>query len=163
MNPLVFIAWLPVIELLLLIAMAALFGFWFTLAWIVGTAVLGVVLLKRLSQRMGAIAGSSSRGSRPGWRISPPSPTEMPGMVASWVGAVLLILPGPLTDLVGFLLVIPALRQLALGAWVARHAERWASRRQGAGRVYEGEVVSGTDRSPERVIERSAQRDEPHP
>lgn len=156
MNPLLFIAWLPVVELLLLIAMAALFGFWFTLAWIIGTAVLGVYLLKRVRRRLGAVSGGAA-----GWRMSPPlQAAEMPGVLASWLGAVLLILPGPLTDLLGFLLVIPVLRDLAVGAWAARQAERWMAsraRKAGAGRVYEGEVVSPATRSTEQI----SRRDEP--
>ena len=165
MNPLLFIAWLPVIELLLLIAMAALFGFWFTLAWIIGTAVLGVYLLKRVRRRLGAVPGGAA-----GWRMSPPlQAAEMPGVLASWLGAVLLILPGPLTDLVGFLLVIPVLRELAIGAWVARQAERWMAgrasqgraRQGGAGRVYEGEVVSPASRPTEQISRGTARHDEP--
>lgn len=156
MNPLVFIAWLPVIELLLLIAMAALFGFWFTLAWIIGTAVLGVVLLRRLRQRLGT---GSAEGA--GWRIRPPPGAQMPGMLATWVGAVLLILPGPLTDLIGLLLVIPALRQLTLGLWITRQAERWMNRRPGAGRVYDGEVVPPDRSTNAQITIISERRDEP--
>lgn len=160
MNPLLFIAWLPVVELLLLIAMAALFGFWFTLAWIIGTAALGVYLLKRVRRRLGAVTGGAA-----GWRMSPPvQAVEMPGMLASWLGAVLLILPGPLTDLLGFMLVIPVLRELAIGAWVARKAERWMAgrvRRGGAGRVYEGEVVSPATRPSERISRNNTRHDDP--
>ncbi|WP_407275415.1 FxsA family protein [Halothiobacillus sp. DCM-1] len=154
MNPLVFIAWLPLIELLLLIAMAAAFGFWFTLAWIVGTAILGIVLLNRARAQL-----AEQIGARQGWRMTPPPQgLGMPGLLATWVGAVLLILPGPLTDLVGLWLVIPALRRLGLGLWLTRQAEHWANRRHGAGRVYEGEVVAQTESTRARITVVSERR-----
>ncbi|OZB84180.1 MAG: hypothetical protein B7X28_00975 [Halothiobacillus sp. 13-55-253] len=53
MNPLSLIALLPVIEIILLIGMGSLFGFWFTLLWIIGTAAVGVYLLRRVRGSLG--------------------------------------------------------------------------------------------------------------
>ncbi|OZB37823.1 MAG: hypothetical protein B7X44_00550 [Halothiobacillus sp. 15-55-196] len=111
-------ALLPVIEIILLIGMGALFGFWFTLLWIIGTAVVGVYLLRRV------------RGA-----------ADSLGIFATWVGAILLILPGPLTDLLGLVLVLPWLRKLTFGIWMTKNLHTFVTKRNAGGHVYEGEIV----------------------
>lgn len=132
-SPLSLIALLPVLEIILLIAMGAVFGFWFTLAWIIGTAFVGIVLLRRMR-------GVVQLG-RPGDRLNQAASMDPLGMFATWVGAVLLILPGPITDLLGLIFVLPWLRRLTFGVWMAKNLHSIVTKRRSRGQVYEGEVV----------------------
>ncbi|MBD3815467.1 MAG: FxsA family protein [Halothiobacillus sp.] len=132
-NPLSLIALLPVIEIVLLIGMGALFGFWFTLAWIIGTAAVGVYLLRR-------IRGSFQIG-RPLDAVGQSTVADPLGVFATWVGAILLILPGPLTDALGLVLVLPWLRKLTFGVWMTRNLHTIVTKRKGRGQIYEGEIV----------------------
>ncbi|MGC8698480.1 MAG: FxsA family protein [Halothiobacillus sp.] len=147
MNPVSFIALLPVIEIVLLIAMGAVFGFWFTVIWIVATAALGIILLRvtRLNVR-------SMQSMRSGHSLDSADPI---GIFATWVGAILLILPGPLTDVIGLILVIPWLRKLTFGLWIAKNIHRVVMRQKTTNRVYEAEVVTPSSSHPSahRVID----------
>lgn len=135
-RPLSLIAFLPIVEIVLLIAMGAALGFWFTLAWVVGTAFVGVWLLRtagpRAMQRMQA-----SGAGRESAQLN-----DAMGVFVHWIAGVLLILPGPLTDIMGIILAVPLLRRLTLGLWLAKNLHAVVTRRQGGGRVYEGETVS---------------------
>lgn len=147
MNPISFIALLPIIEIVLLIAMGAFFGFWFTVMWIVATAALGIILLRvtRLNVR-------SMQAMRSGGSLDSVDPI---GIFATWIGAILLILPGPLTDVIGLVLVVPWLRKLTFGIWIAKNIHRVVTRQKTTSRVYEGEVVSPSTPRPanQRVID----------
>ncbi len=132
-NPLSLIALLPVIEIVLLIGMGSLFGFWFTLAWIIGTAAVGVYLLRRMR-------GAFQIG-RPLDPVAQSASLDPLGAFATWIGAMLLILPGPLTDVLGLVLVLPWLRKLTFGVWIARNLHTIVTKRSARGQVYEGEIV----------------------
>jgi UPF0716 protein FxsA len=132
-NPLSLIALLPVIEIILLIGMGSLFGFWFTLLWIIGTAAVGVYLLRR-------VRGAFQIG-RPLDAVGQSTAADSLGIFATWVGAILLILPGPLTDLLGLVLVLPWLRKLTFGIWMAKNLHTIVTKRNARGQVYEGEIV----------------------
>lgn len=141
-NPLSLIALLPVIEIVLLIGMGALFGFWLTVAWIIGTAAVGVYLLRR------------ARGAFQVGRTLDPQVASVDalGAFATWLGAVLLILPGPLTDVMGLVLVLPWLRKLTFGVWMAKNLHTMVMKRNTRGQVYEGEIVDVQEER--RVIRR---------
>lgn len=134
-RPISLIALLPIVEIVLLIGMGAMFGFWFTVAWIVATAMLGVWLLRSAGPRAMQKARSYTGPDQ-----APPV-NEALGVFASWVGGILLILPGPLTDLVGLVLAVPLLRRLTFGLWLAKSLHAVVMKRKAAGQVYEGEVV----------------------
>ncbi len=150
-NPLSLIALLPVIEIVLLIGMGAVFGFWFTLAWIVGSAIVGVYLLRRMR-------GAFQIG-RPLDAVGQSMATDPLGVFATWVGAILLILPGPLTDVLGLVLVLPWLRKLAFGVWIAKNLHTIVTKRNARGQVYEGEIV---DVQKERRVIRQVDEDHDH-
>lgn len=143
-NPLSLIALLPVIEIVLLIGMGALFGFWFTVAWIIGTAAVGVYLLRRAR---GAFQVGRTLDS-----VDQVSSIDALGAFATWLGAVLLILPGPLTDVIGIVLVLPWLRKLTFGVWMAKNLHTMVMKRNTRGQVYEGEIVDVQEER--RVIRR---------
>lgn len=132
-RPLSVIALLPIVEIVLLIAMGALWGFWFTLGWIVLTAAVGIWLMRSAGPR--AIQRMRASGAEA------PQLDDAMGVFVHWVAGVLLILPGPLTDVMGIILAIPLLRRLTIGLWLAKNLHSVVMRRQGAGRVYEGESV----------------------
>lgn len=132
-RPLSLIALLPILEIVSLVAMGALWGFWFTLGWIVVTAVIGVWLMRsagpRAMQRMRASGAEA------------PQLNDAMGVFAQWVAGLLLILPGPITDVMGIVLAVPLLRRLTFGLWLAKNLHEVVMRRQPSGQVYEGEPV----------------------
>jgi UPF0716 protein FxsA len=104
---------LPLVEIALFVTLGAWLGLWLTLAWVVLTAVLGVLLLKSRS-----LAGVSSarqefvEGFRGRMAEDPLSPVVHQGLIG--VAALLLILPGFLTDTIGLLLLVPPVRSLLI-------------------------------------------------
>lgn len=109
-----------VVEIVLLVALGAWIGFWLTLAWILGTAILGVLLLKTASARGRSPAGSA-----------------LAHRVLVGVSGALLILPGPLTDICGLLLLLPMVRSLMLQRFASRIVSVY--QRQGRGVVIESD------------------------
>ena len=121
-----FILLLPLIELVLLIAMGAAMGFLATLLWIVATGVWGAWLMRTAGPNAMARAqremATTGRGEIDGL-----------GVAANFVGGLMLLLPGPLTDLLGLVLVTPFLRRLAFGAWLAGRLQQVVVERGGFG------------------------------
>jgi UPF0716 protein FxsA len=107
---------LVLVEIALLIQLGAAIGLWLTLAWIVGTAVLGVILLKGIAMLGGG--GMSYRLDEFRDRSDP-----MAHRALVLIAGLLLILPGPVTDTVGVLLLFAPVRRVALGI-IARRFER---------------------------------------
>ncbi len=97
---------LPLVEIGLFVTLGAKLGLWLTLAWVVLTGVLGVLLLKGM-----AVGGRDSlrRGFQEGLQ-DPLSPLAQRALVG--VAAVLLILPGFFTDALGLVLLLPPVRAL---------------------------------------------------
>jgi UPF0716 protein FxsA len=98
---------LPLVEIGLFVTLGAKLGLWLTLAWVILTAVLGVLLLKGVSM--------GGRGLRRGLQDGIHDPLS-PIMHRTLVGvaAVLLILPGFFTDALGVLLLLPPVRSLII-------------------------------------------------
>lgn len=121
-----FILLLPLVELVLLIAMGSAIGFLATLLWIVATGVWGAWLMRTAGPNAMARAqremASTGRGEIDGL-----------GVAANFVGGLMLLLPGPLTDLLGVVLVTPFLRRLAFGAWLAGRLQQVVVERGGFG------------------------------
>jgi UPF0716 protein FxsA len=116
--PVLLLLW-PLVEIALFVTVGSAIGLWATLAIVIGTGILGVWLIRREGQNAGvrlrqAMAARSDPGA---------------GLAETVLGlgsGILLILPGFLTDALGVLLLIPAVRK-AVAAALARRA--------GAGRV----------------------------
>jgi UPF0716 protein FxsA len=103
---------LPLVEIALFVTLGGWLGLWLTLAWVLLTGVVGVLILKSLSVS-GAIRGREDfvegfRGRVEG-TLSPIAHQALIG-----VAAVLLILPGFFTDALGLLLLVPPVRGLVI-------------------------------------------------
>ena len=122
---------LPLLELALLITAGRVIGVLPTLALLAAAALAGGLVLRRVgSARVGAVPGSPARSA-------PPAGTAL--LVPA---GLLLIVPGFLSDLVGFALLVPAVRRVL----AARLGEAVLRRVAAAGRiqVVPGQVVTGT-------------------
>lgn len=116
--PLLFLALLlvPIIEIALFIEIGGAIGTWATVAAIIGTALIGAVLLQ--TQGTGLIARARATLARGEMPVE-----EVIHGLFLLIAGVLLLTPGFLTDAFGFLLCIPPLR-LALGKAVLRRIRR---------------------------------------
>jgi len=94
----------PILEIYLLIQVGEQVGAFYTVLLVVGTAVLGAALIRSQGlQTLQKIKTSSSRGELPAVPM-------VEGLLLLIAGA-LLLTPGFFTDALGFLIVIPILRQ----------------------------------------------------
>ena len=94
---------LPVVELALLIELGKRIGTWWTIGIVIGTGILGGLLLA--SQGYGVFARAKQEVNE--GRI--PKNQIIDGLLVV-VGAVLLITPGILTDAIGLILLFPLTR-----------------------------------------------------
>lgn len=104
----------PLVEIYVLIEVGSLIGAIPTVALVVFTAVLGALLLRHQGlatlQRVQTTLG---RGEVPA--------LEMMEGVALIIGGALLLTPGFVTDIMGFICLIPPLRHWLIKRWVMRH------------------------------------------
>jgi UPF0716 protein FxsA len=100
---------LPLIEIALFVTLGARLGLWLTLAWVLLTGVIGVMILRWLAVS-GAIRGRREfvEGFRGRLAEAPLSPIAHQAIIG--VAAVLLILPGFFTDALGLLLLLRPVR-----------------------------------------------------
>ena len=114
--PLLPIVLLPVLELWLMIEIGGEVGALAVIAWLVLMIIVGINLLRYL--------GASSmlraaQGMRSG--IAMPAQGLAEGLFKA-IGAVLLIIPGFITDFIALLCLIPFVRRLLLKRWLAKIA-----------------------------------------
>lgn len=117
---------LPLVEIALFVVVGSRIGLWPTLAVVIGSGILGVGIL----QRMGGV-GSSLTVVR-GDLLSPLAERTLLA-----VAALLLILPGFLTDTLGMVLLLPFVRRLIVAQLGLR------LRQAGAGRRADETVIDG--------------------
>jgi UPF0716 protein FxsA len=103
------LAW-PLIEIGLFVTVGGTIDLWWTLAIVLGTGVLGAVILRNVARLSG------------GGRLRDP---RMMVLTATRGGmnllaGILLILPGFLTDVLGLILLIPPVQVLVAGVLAAR-------------------------------------------
>ena len=107
----------PAVELYLLIQIGKAIGGGPTVTLVIAMGVLGAWLAKREGlQLLTTVADEARRGI-------PPADRLIEGVLVI-VGSILLVTPGVLTDVVGFLFLIPFTRRLlvpAAKAWFGRH------------------------------------------
>lgn len=102
----------PILEIAVFIKVGNIFGLWPTLAGIVATAIIGGAIIR--IQGLATI----DRARRSMEQGQPPVGEVFTGICLLLAGA-LLMTPGFLTDSIGFLLLVPAVRQ-SLGQWLVR-------------------------------------------
>ncbi len=108
----------PIAEIALLIAFGNAFGFWPTVALVVATAFLGSWLVSLQGRAtLSQVRTQASSGRLPGAALAH-------GAMIVIAGAFLLT-PGLMTDAVGFLLLIPAVRETIRKWLLNRYADRW--------------------------------------
>jgi UPF0716 protein FxsA len=116
--PLLFLLFVvtPFVELWILLQVGSVIGAWWTLGLVIGTGALGAWLARREGLRaVRRFVDESNRGVLPGVAIF--------DGVAIFLGGALLLTPGIVTDLIGFVLLLPPTRALVRGvvlAWVGR-------------------------------------------
>jgi UPF0716 protein FxsA len=110
MNPLVLLLLLPILEIAVLIEVGGWIGGGPTLLLVVLGGVAGSLLLRRQG------LATLRRAQESLDRGEPPVGAVFEGFCVV-IGAILLIIPGFLTDIVGILLLVPFLRD-ALGRWL---------------------------------------------
>ncbi len=102
----------PLVELWLLFQLSGVFGFWTTIAVVLGTGMVGAALARWQGwQALHRVQTEMRQGMLPAQAIGD-------GVLILAAG-LLLITPGVLTDVLGLSLLIPPLRKLAMKA--ARH------------------------------------------
>jgi UPF0716 protein FxsA len=110
--PVLLLVW-PLVEIALFVTVGSAIGLWATLAVVIGTGILGVWLIRREGQQAGARLRQAMAARRdPGAGLAE--------TVLGLGSGVLLILPGFLTDALGVLLLIPAVRRAAAAALARR-------------------------------------------
>lgn len=132
-----FLLW-PLLEIALFVTLGGALGLWLTLLIVLGTGVLGMALLRRQGYR------SADRLRAEMGRMRDPLGAAGDGVLRA-LAAILLILPGFLTDFLGALLLIPPLRALLIAALARRftiHSMRSDQPvRRSDGIVIDGEFV----------------------
>lgn len=120
----------PLIEIGLFVVIGGAIGLWPTLAWVVISAGLGIILLKGME-----MIGVSSLSRDMGEFSDTKSPMAHRIMVL--LAAVLLVLPGFFTDTIGLLLLIQPVRRFAI--WLVAKRLRVATVVRTKGVVIDGE------------------------
>ena len=109
---------LPVAELAAFLLAATMVGWLWTALALVGTSLLGIVLLKRSgSYELARLAGALRSDGTGALRL------DLPG-AGTLLGAILLVLPGFITGILGGALFIPQFRRWATSTLSAKRAGR---------------------------------------
>ncbi|HMS93760.1 MAG TPA: FxsA family protein [Tabrizicola sp.] len=108
---------LVLVEIVLLIKLGGAIGIWLTLGWIIFAIFFGIILLRGI-----AMLGSNAIDYRLDAFSDRNNPMAHRGLVM--IAGLLFIIPGPLGDVVGFLLLFPPIRRLIIGRVAARISRR---------------------------------------
>jgi UPF0716 protein FxsA len=134
----------PLVETFLLYVMGRTIGFWWSIAFMIATALAGTFFGKREGLKVWREWKESlARGRMPEEGII--------GGVLVLIGAALLITPGVLTDVTGLALMIPVSRK-----FIGKHVRRYLEKRfatPGGGFSYRVHVNGQTVRSSDGVID----------
>ncbi|MCW8831437.1 MAG: FxsA family protein [Gammaproteobacteria bacterium] len=149
--PLLFVI-IPLVELYLIIKVGGYIGAFWTVMIVIGTAIIGVNLLRMQGfNTLRRAQQNMERGAMPAMEM-------MEGIVLA-VGGALLITPGFLTDTLGFICLIPFTRQALIRGFIKRgsmqmhsfqghefHHRQYRDHDQsGEGRTLEGEFQRKDD------------------
>jgi UPF0716 protein FxsA len=129
----------PIIEIALFVVIGGEIGVLATLAWVMGSAAIGLALMRREPQRSAADVRTALASD-----VSPASP--MAHSALRMMGAVLLALPGFLTDAFGLLLLIAPLRAMVLAVLLPRVILRSRTMRSD---IIDGDYTQADDMPPD--------------
>lgn len=108
---------IPLVELWLLVRLSGVFGFWATIALVIGTGMAGAALARWQGwQALERVRTEMREGMLPAQAIG--------DGVLIFAAGLLLITPGVLTDVLGLSLLIPPLRKLVMKGlrhWFSTH------------------------------------------
>ena len=94
----------PLVEIVILIKIGKVIGAGYTIALVIGTAILGAALLRTQGiSTLAKVQKNINRGQLPA--------TELIEGLILLISGVLLLTPGFFTDMLGFLALVPILRQ----------------------------------------------------
>jgi len=133
---LLFFLMLPIIEIVLLIKIGSEIGVLATLLWLAFSFVAGVALLRL----QGIATLRQARQSMAEGKV--PAAALAQGLLVS-VAAVLLIIPGFMSDAVALVLLFPLTRRLLIARWVKNvHTSATFRHPSGQGNIYDGEAYT---------------------
>ncbi len=113
----------PLLEVLILIKLGEVMGFWNTILLVIGTGVVGAYMAKLYGLTIWyQIQQELQTGQMPGDKL-------VDGLLVL-VGGVVLLTPGLLTDILGLALLFP-LTRLFFKQWLSRHFQTMAHNRNG--------------------------------
>ena len=116
----------PLVELALLLYLATLIPWWYTLLLVLVTGIVGATLARRQGAKAWARIGEQlAAGRLPG--------AELVDAVLILIAGVVLITPGVITDAIGLLLLLPPTRRLFREWLIARLRSRIVFHRGGMG------------------------------
>jgi len=142
-----FLAW-PLIEIGLFVTLGGALGLWLTLAVVLGTAMLGIALLRRLGLQAAELRGQVNL------LRDPVAPVAASALLV--LAALLLLLPGFLTDGLGLVLLLTPVRYglvalLGRRFRVVAEAAHPGSARRADGLVIDGEFIEADSDSPHKT------------
>lgn len=130
----------PVVEIAVIIQVGQQIGAGWTLALLLAVSVFGAWLVKREGRRAWLELQAAIESGQPPGR-------ELTDAALILVGGTLLLTPGFVTDIVGFVLVLPGTRPLirrAAQAWLAKRATTYVVRGPGrSGPARDHTVIPG--------------------
>jgi len=108
----------PVVEIALLVAFSQAVGIWWTIGLVIVTAFVGSWLVTRQGR-------DTMRTARLEFQQGAVPAASLAHGVMILIAGAFLLTPGLLTDAVGFLLLIPPVREAIRRWFVSRSASRW--------------------------------------
>ena len=108
----------PVVEIALLVAFSQAVGVWWTIGLVIVTAFVGSWLVTRQGR-------DTMQNARLEFQQGAVPAASLAHGVMILIAGAFLLTPGLLTDAVGFLLLIPPVREAIRRWFVARSANRW--------------------------------------
>jgi len=129
-----FLLW-PLVEIALFVTLGGALGLWLTLLVVLGTGILGIVILRRLGYR------SAERLRVEMGRLHDPLGEAGNSLLVA-IAAILLVLPGFLTDFMGALLLLPPVRAVVVSS-LARRFGVHSMRSDQPARRSDGIVIDG--------------------
>ena len=126
---------IPLVEIAILINIGKIIGAGYTIALVIGTAFLGVSLLRIQGiSTLAKVQANITRGQLPA--------TELIEGLILLISGVLLLTPGFFTDMLGFLMLVPILRQRLAETFFVNFMKNHINIRQTqtrSGNIIEGE------------------------